>query len=159
MADKKILFYVNLKHQWNEEKLQLKNFSVGGDKKITEASLLNCSVDAWEFLLWRSKVWISLAPNKNLNFGSNLGSASAKRTQNATCDHLTNSYNPVIGGHYLHVRGLKHEEQYSKYCILTNWILGWMCQALSGCEEQDGGVPPEDLKLLQLCVLQCQHIT
>ena len=37
--------------------------------------------------------------------------------------------------------------------------LGRMCQAPTGCQEQDEGVPPEDLKWLSLWLLQCKHIT
>ena len=56
-------------------------------------------------------------------------------------------------GQHLHIRCLKHEEQYSEFC----WISGQICQALTVCQEQDRGVPPGDFKLLQLWFLSSQH--
>ena len=57
------------------------------------------------------------------------------RTQNATCDYVMNGCNPLIGGQHLQIRCLKHEEQFSEYCILINLILGQMC--LTRCQDQD----------------------
>ena len=50
-----------------------------------------------------------------------------------------------------------YDGKYSENFTLIHWILRRMCQALTGCHEQKGGVPPQDEIVEALIVIMPAH--